>query len=200
MIIVRYADDFVVGFQHEADARRFWADLAERFAKFGLELHPDKTRLIEFGRYAAERAEAADGASRRRSTSWASRTSAGRPGRDSSAAPADVSQAMRRKLEEIKATEATPARTRPEVGRWLRTVVRGHFNYHAVPGNNAALSSFRYQVIRLWRRALSQAQPERPHDLGADAPLAERWLPPATSAPLSPERLCLNTQGKSRMR
>ena len=78
--VVRYADDFVIGFREEFDARRCLAALRERFAKFGLELHPEKTRLIEFGRYAEERARDAVLTRRRRSTFWASRTSAGRPG------------------------------------------------------------------------------------------------------------------------
>ena len=78
VIIVRFADDFVVGFQHLRDAKRFLNDLRERFAKFNLELHPDKTRLIEFGRFAAPTGESGALQSRRRSTSWASPTFAGR--------------------------------------------------------------------------------------------------------------------------
>ena len=80
VIIVRFADDFIVGFEHREDAERFLAELRGRFAKFGLELHPDKTRLIEFGRHAARNRAAGVRASRRRSTSWASRTSARSPG------------------------------------------------------------------------------------------------------------------------
>ena len=81
MIIVRFADDFIAGFEHLGDARQFLRDLRERFARFCLELHPGKTRLIEFGRFAAVRRAARSAGSRRRSISSASRTSAGKRGR-----------------------------------------------------------------------------------------------------------------------
>ena len=92
VIIVRFADDFVVGFQHLGDAKRFLNDLRERFAKFGLELHPDKTRLIEFGRFAARNRKNAVLRNRRRSISWASPTSAGRPGTGASGSGASPSK------------------------------------------------------------------------------------------------------------
>ena len=92
VIVVRYADDIVVGFQHEGEARRFWAELAERFAKFGLELHPEKTRLSSSAAVRRRTGGGTDGASPRPSTSSASRTSAGRRGREVSAATADHAQ------------------------------------------------------------------------------------------------------------
>ena len=84
MIIVRYADDFIVGFQHESDARRFLDEMRARLQEFALSLHPEKTRLIEFGRFAAERRKREGSASRRPSTSWASPSSAAKPARGNS--------------------------------------------------------------------------------------------------------------------
>jgi len=89
MVIVRFADDFVVGFEHRQEAERFLAELRERFAQFGLELHPDKTRLIEFGRHADKIDETAATGNRRASTFWASRTSAGKPEKAVHGAAAD---------------------------------------------------------------------------------------------------------------
>ena len=146
----------VVGFQHEAEARRFWADLTERFAKFGLELHPAKTRLLEFGRYAAEdrrrngrgKPETFDflgfthvcGKTRKGRFAVLRRTSRKR---------------LRRKLGEIKIELRRRLHVPvPEVGKWLGTVLRGHFNYYGVPQNSAALNTFRYFVSWFWLRAL----------------------------------------------
>ena len=132
--------------------------------QFGLQLHPDKTRLIEFGRYAAERRdEAGRWASRRRSTFWASRIAAERRGRERSRSNANRSPSgMRAKLQEIK----QQLRLRmhgavSEVGSWLRSVVRGWFNYHAVPGNINCLDEFRTQVATSLAARTSEAKPER---------------------------------------
>jgi len=156
VIMVRYADDFVVGFQDRGDAERFLRELRRRFERFGLQLHPDKTRLIEFGRYAAERrAERELGkpetfdflgfthycGTTRRGTFTIKRKS--------------VAKRMRAKLQEIKQQLRHRMHDEVvEVGRWLRSVVQGWFNYHAVPGNSACLNQFRTQVQRLWRRVL----------------------------------------------
>src|SRR6266852_5424148 len=156
VVIVRYADDAVLGFEHEAEARRFWADLATRFAKFGLELHPAKTRLLEFGRYAAERRERKGrgkpesfdflgfthvcGKTRRGKFHLRRRTSRKR---------------VRRKLGEIKIELKRRMHVPvPQVGKWLASVVRGHFNYYGVPNNYPALSTFRFHVAWLWWRTL----------------------------------------------
>jgi RNA-directed DNA polymerase len=156
VVIVRFADDGVVGFQYEEEARRFWADLAERFAKFGLALHPEKTRLLEFGRHAAEdrkrngrgKPESFDflgfthvcGKTRKRWFAVLRRTSRKR---------------LRRKLGEIKIELRRRMHVPvPEVGKWLRAVLRGHFNYYGVPQNSAALNTFRYFVSWLWWRTL----------------------------------------------
>jgi len=181
VIIVRYADDAVLGFQHETEARRFWADLAERFAKFGLELHPAKTRLLVFGRYAAEdrkrngrgKPDTFDflgfthvcGKTRKGRFAVLRRTSRKR---------------LRRKLGEIK----TELRRRmhvpvPEVGKWLRTVLRGHFNYYGVPQNSAALNTFRYFVSWLWWRTLRRRSQKTRLTWERMCRLVLRYLPPA---------------------
>ena len=181
VIIVRYADDFVVGFQGKADAERFLVELRERFARFGLELHQDKTRLIEFGRYAAERRKERDlgkpetfdflgfthicGKSRSGRFRVERRT---------------VRKRMRAKLEAVK----LDLRHRwhfpiPEVGQWLGSVVKGHLNYYGVPGNYPSLRNFRTEVTRLWREALGRRSQRAFVSWERMRRLAAQWLPPA---------------------
>ena len=157
VIMVRYADDAVLGFEHREEAERFLEQLRERLAKFGLELHPDKTRLIEFGRYAAERRKKRGevkpetfnflgfthmcGTSHKTGYFTVRRRTMGRR--------------MAAKLKEVRAKlrqrlHASPGAT----GRWLVQVVRGYFQYHAIPGNWARLKAFRNDVLRMWFRAL----------------------------------------------
>jgi group II intron reverse transcriptase/maturase len=158
MIMVRYADDIVVGFQHESDARRFWDGMRDRLREFSLSLHPDKTRLIEFGRLAAQNCEKS-GRSKPETFKFLgfvlicdkSRRGDFRVRRKSRG------DRMRAKLREIK--EALRRRTNrpiPETGKWLAQVVAGYFAYHAVPTNRLALSAFRYHVLVLWHRQLSR--------------------------------------------
>jgi RNA-directed DNA polymerase len=156
MVIVRFADDFVVGFEHEADAQRFRDALRQRFEEFSLSLHPDKTRLVEFGRHAADRRARAGlgkpetfqflgfvficGKSRRGKFLLHRRSRRDR---------------MRAKLKVIK--EGLRERMHqpiPEQGRWLGQVVRGIFAYHAVPTNFRALRAIYYYVKVLWLRTL----------------------------------------------
>jgi len=182
MIMVRYADDFVVGFQDRGDAERFLRDLRKRFEAFGLQLHPEKTRLIEFGRYAAERRkERGEGrpetfnflgfthfcGTTRRGTFTIKRKS--------------IAKRMRAKLQEIKQRLAFHRHDAVgEVGRWLRSVVQGWFNYHAVPGNSARLDRFRTHVQRLWQRVLrTRSQKGRCWTWDRMKRLIERWLPKA---------------------
>jgi RNA-directed DNA polymerase len=196
VVIVRFADDVTVGFQHETDARRFWADLAERLAKFGLELHPEKTRLLEFGRFAAENRERSGrgkpesfdflgfthvcGKSRNGKFSLLRRTSR---------------KKMRRKLREVK-TELRRRLHRPvpEVGKWLGAVIQGHVNYYGVPLNYTALSTFRHQVTWLWRRALSRRSQKGYVNWERMRRLVRRWLPPVRIVhPYPSERFHLTT-------
>jgi group II intron reverse transcriptase/maturase len=181
VVVVRFADDFIAGFEHEGDARRFLRDLRERFAKFNLELHPDKTRLIEFGRFAAERRkkrglgkpETFDFlgfthlcAKNRNGQFWLRRIT--------------ISKRMRSKLKQVKA-ELRRRRHLPipEQGRWLASVVRGHLAYYAVPGNSDAVSAFRNQAMRHWCRALRGRSQRTRLTWDRMYRLANRWLPPA---------------------
>jgi RNA-directed DNA polymerase len=179
MIIVRYADDIVVGFQHKADAERFWSEMAQRLATFALTLHPDKTRLIEFGRIAAsERAKRGLGKPETFNflgfTHICARSRAGRfqlrrrTRRDR----------MRAKLQEIR-NALWQHRHAPlgEQGSWLRQVVRGYFAYHAVPTNSAALSEFRDIVRWHWLRALRRRGQRDKTTWAHINRLADRWIP-----------------------
>jgi RNA-directed DNA polymerase len=179
VIIVRYADDIVLGFQIEAEARRFWADLAERFAKFGLELHPEKTRLLEFGRLAARNRER-NGRGKPESFDFLGFTHVCGESRQGKFALLRLTsrKRLRSKLSEVKA-ELRRRRHDPvpEVGKWLRSVVQGHINYYGVPLNTAALYSFVFHVIRRWRRALQRRSQKGRMTTARMRPLIERWLP-----------------------
>jgi hypothetical protein len=155
IVVTRFADDFVVGFQHLGDAKRFLSDLRERFGKFNLELHPDKTRSSSLAalRYRTE-------------TAWSWEAGDVRvlglhaplredEGRTLLAPAVTVKKRLRAKLKQVKA-ELRRRRYLPvpDQGRWLVSVVRGHLAYYAVPGNIDAVSAFRDQVRRLWREAL----------------------------------------------
>nr|MBA2316690.1 group II intron reverse transcriptase/maturase [Euzebyales bacterium] len=180
VVIVRFADDFVVGFEHERDARRFQRDLRERLAKFSLELADDKTRLIEFGRFAAQR-RAKRGLARPETftflgfTHICAETKNGR----FTLKRVTIAKRMRAKLRELKA-ELKRRRhlSIPEQGRWLASVVRGHLNYYAVPGNTEAVAAFRTQVTRYWYRALRRRSQRTRLTWERMRRLASRWLPP----------------------
>ena len=170
----------IVGFEHREDAERFRDELGGRFAKFGLELHPDKTRLIEFGRHAARDRAARAGASRRRSTSWASRTSARRAGNGRFwLKRITISKRMRAKLkavnDQLRRRMHQPI---PEQGRWLASVVRGHMAYYAVPGNYEAVAAFCDQVTRYWLKALRRRSQKTRVDWTRMVRIRKRWLPP----------------------
>lgn len=203
MIVVRYADDLVAGFQTSADAMQFLADLRERFAKFGLELHSDKTRVLRFGKFAiAQRRERGQG--KPESFDFLGLTHV--CGRTQSGAfvllRRTASKRMRAKLREI-GTELQRQRHRPipEQGAWLQRVVRGYFAYHAVPTNIRRLCSFRTQVIRCWQRALRRRGQRDRTNWARMSPLAEKWLPHARALhPLPDERFDARTQGKSPVR
>jgi len=156
VVIVRYADDFVVGFQYEGDARRFHTELRQRFARFGLDLHADKTRLIEFGRFAAER-RSNRGQPKPETFDFLGFTHA--CGANSKGRfeikRRSMAHRMRAKLREIK-LQLRRNMHKPliEQAKWLRSVVQGWFQYHAVPGNATSLDRFQTQVGRMWRRTL----------------------------------------------
>ena len=179
MILMRYADDIVVGFEHEADARRFWDDMRKRFEEFSLSLNPDKTRLIEFGRFAAER-RAHRGLGKPETFNFlgftfiCERNSRGQFLVKRTTRRDRMRAALRRIKEELRRRMHEPI---PEQGAWLKQVVRGFFAYHAVPTNGSALGAFYYHVKRIWLRTLRRRSQkdrfswQRMHGLAAD------WLP-----------------------
>ncbi len=196
VIVVRYADDFIVGFQHEWEAKRFWEDLRERLAAYQLELHPDKTRLLEFGRRAATNRERS-GRGKPETFAFLGFTHVcgkTRKGRFT-VLRLTMRKRLRAKLQEIK----TALRQRwhdpvPEVGRWLGSIIRGHLNYYGVPLNFRALEAFHHQVTCLWKRALSRRSQKAHVTWERMRRLVRRWLPPVRIAhPYPDQRLCLRT-------
>jgi group II intron reverse transcriptase/maturase len=203
VILVRFADDYIEGFQHRDDAERFLADLRDRLAKFSLELATEKTRLIEFGRYAA-RDRSARGLGRPETFPFLGFTHiCAKDGRGRFMVKRiTISKRMRAKLREVK-DELKLRRHRPipEQGQWLASVVRGHFAYYAVPGNGHALFAFRGQVARHWRRALRHRSQRTRLDWERMDRLATRWLPPARiQHPWPNKRFDARTQGRSPVR
>ena len=156
IIIVRYADDIVVGFEHEAEAQRFLVDLQQRMEKFALSLHPDKTRLIEFGRFAAQN-RARCGLGKPETFNFLGFTHISGRSRKGGFQLRRRSRRdrMRVKLLEIKETLRRRMHDPiPQQGQWLGQVLRGYYNYHAVPTNVESLWTFRHHVTDLWRRTL----------------------------------------------
>src|SRR4029077_10203688 len=164
VVVVRYADDLVVGFESRAEAERFLEEFRERLAKFGLELHADKTRLIRFGRFARlNRAERGEGKPETFTfLGFQHICGENRLGRFEVRRITDGKR-RRKKLQELK-QELRRRMHAPiaQVGEWLRSVLRGYYQYHAVPENLSVLSDFRYQVLRSWRRVLCQRSQRRP--------------------------------------
>ena len=157
MIVVRYADDAVLGFEQRAEAERFLEQLRERLQTFGLELHPEKTRLIEFGRY-AESNRKRRGEGKPETFDFLGFTHiCGKPKRGNwfMVKRQTIKARLRSKLKAIRGELRKRWHERiSDTGHWLRSVVQGYFNYHAVPGNFAALRTFRREVARAWLEAL----------------------------------------------
>ena len=156
MIIVRYADDFIVGFEHESTARRFLDAMRIRPREFALSLHPEKTRLIEFGRFAAQNHKRR-GLGKPETFSFLGFTYIrGKTRRGKFLIKRKTrGDRMRAKLQEIKRElRLRMHQPIPEQGRWLKQVIAGYFNYHAVPTNSRALIAFRFHIVDLWRRTL----------------------------------------------
>jgi RNA-directed DNA polymerase len=157
MIVVRYADDSVTGFRYRRDAEKFLADLQTRLAKFSLSLHPEKTRLIEFGKYAAER-RGNRGLGKPETFDFLGMThicGKKKDGKGFQLLRKTARKRMKTKLREIKEEMRRHMHaTVDEQGRWLGQVMRGYFAYYAVPTNGAALSAFRHHVIVRWLRVL----------------------------------------------
>jgi group II intron reverse transcriptase/maturase len=196
VIMVRYADDLVLGFQHRWEAERFVADLRERLGRFGLELSEDKTRLIEFGRYAAER-RSLRGEGKPETFGFLGFThicSTDRHG-EFVIKRSTMKQRMSGKLKSIR-LELRRRRHAPihQVGSWLRHVVRGHFRYYAVPHNFRALARFRQAVMWLWLRELNRRSQKAKTSWAQMKQLAQRWIPyPSIFHPYPAQRLRVTT-------
>ena len=179
VIFVRYADDIVAGFEHEADAKRFHADVQQRLEQFALSLHPEKTRLIEFGRYAAEN-RAKRGVGKPETFNFLGFTHiCGRSRQGKFQLKRKTRRdRMRDRLQKIK--EELRRRMHlsiPEQGKWLRQVVIGYFAYHAVPTNSRRIGAFRYYVVNLWRQALKRRSQKDHTTWERIARIASDWLP-----------------------
>jgi len=194
--IVRYADDFLMGFQYRSDAVAFHQALEERVRKFSLELNAEKTRLIEFGRFAAEnRAKRGEGkpetfdflgfthicARQRKDGRFTVRRKT-------------IARRLRKKVmevtKELMRIRHSPV---PEQGKWLRSVIGGYYNYHAIPGNCQALNSFRKLLARAWLRALRRrSQKGRNLTWARMKKLLDTWFPrPRVLHPYPDQRLCV---------
>ena len=179
MILVRFADDIIAGFEHESDARLFWDEMRQRFEKFGLELHGEKTRLLEFGRYANERRQRRGlgkpetfkflgfvficGRSRRGGFQLQRKTRADR-----------MAQRVKEIKEKLRVHMHLPI---PEQGRWLKSVLTGYYAYHAVPTNMRSLHKFRYRIAATWRRTLSRRSQKAHVNWERMTKIANAWLP-----------------------
>jgi RNA-directed DNA polymerase len=179
MIMVRYADDTVVGFQHEDDARRFWDAMRDRLRTFSLTLHPEKTRLIEFGRFAAKN-RTLRGLGKPETFKFLGFTFICTKSRKGTFQLRRKSRGDRMKAKLLEIREALRERRHvpvPEVGRWLAQVVTGYFAYHAVPTNSPALHAFRYHVVILWHRQLCRRSQRAYLVWERMAKLADEYLP-----------------------
>ena len=203
VVLVRFADDYVAGFQYRDDAERFLAELRDRLAKFSLELHAEKTRLIQFGRFAAQQRKQRDLGKpetfdflgfthicgKTRSGSFALRR-------------ITISKRKRAKLHQVK-EELVHRRYLPipEQGQWLASVVRGHCAYYAVPGNYEAVDAFHEEAVKHWYRALRRRSQRTSLTWERMSRLEARWLPPAKiTHPWPNVRFDANTRGRSPVR
>ncbi|MGH9643139.1 MAG: reverse transcriptase domain-containing protein, partial [Terriglobales bacterium] len=178
VMVIRYADDTVLGFQYQTDADRFLEDLRERLGKFGLELHPDKTRRIEFGRFAEENRKRR-GEGKPETFDFLGFTHISGKNRYGwfTVRRRSVRKRLQAKLRQVK----QQLRVRmhdpvPQTGEWLKSVVQGYFNYHAVPGNLDSLGMFRQRALGLWWHTLCRRSQQR-LPWSRMLTLAARWLP-----------------------
>jgi len=203
VIAVRYADDWVGGFQYRDDAERFQRAVAERLGQFGLKLHPDKTRLIEFGRFArANRSRRGQGKPETFDflgfTHCCGKTQKGK----FMVLRLTSAKRLRAKLHAVK-DELRWRMHRPiaEQGQYLRAVVSGHARYFAVPCNGARVQVFRFQVARLWHRTLCRRSQAKHLSWKRMSRIVDHWLPrPHICHPYPNQRLIVMTQGRSRVR
>lgn len=203
VIIVRFCDDFVVGFQYRKDAERFLADLRERFWRFNLELNKDKTRLIEFGRFAAQNRKGQDKGRPETFdflgfTHICGKTENGK----FTVLRQSIGKRIRAKLMELK----IELRRRlhyplPVVAKWLRVVLLGHYRYYGLPGNSRKLQSFYFHLGRLWYKVLLRRSQRHRLNWERMNRLINRWLPrPRIYHPYPDLSVYVTTQGRSPVR
>jgi group II intron reverse transcriptase/maturase len=204
IIIVRYADDFVLGFQHEFDAQRFLRELRERLAQFKLELHPDKTRLLRFGRFASTQRKERGESGAPQTFSFLGLTHCCSRSRNGkfllqrhtmrarlAAKVREIALELRRRRHESIVSQ----------GKWLGAVVRGHYAYYGVPTNILALEAFRQEITQHWRRSLRRRSQRRRLDWPRMNRIAGRWLPkPRIVHPWPQQRFDVRTRDKSPVR
>jgi hypothetical protein len=183
VIVVRFADDIVVGFRDKAEADQFRVELTERMKKFNLELHPEKTRLLEFGPYAIDNRQKR-GKGKPETFNFLGFTHICVKKRSNgrfTVLRQTIRKRLQTKLNEVKAElRRRMHEPIPELGKWLQAVVRGHIRYYGVPMNQNALWIFRFQVGRLWHRALSRRSQNGRILWDRMRRLITRWLPPPT--------------------
>ena len=203
MIVVRFADDFIVGFEHGSDAERFFGELVERFRQFALELHPDKTRLIEFGQYAA-RNRKKGGRGKPETFDFLGFTHV--CGKTRNGRFTVLRRTMRKRMqaklrsvkEELRHRMHRPV---PEVGQWLRSVVQGHMRYYAVPMNTRSVAAFRFHVVWHWWRSLKRRSQTHRMTWERMKRLVDHWMPAIRVChPYPLYRLGVITQGRSPVR
>jgi len=180
VIVVRYADDLVVGFESRAEAERFLGEFRDRLAKFGLELHSEKTRLIEFGKH-AERVRKQRGEGKPETFTFLGFTHYCGKRRSNGSFIVWRKTAKKRMVAKLRVIKAELIRRKHEptaqVGGWLTKVVLGYYQYHAVPGNLNQLSAFRHRLCRLWRRVLNRRSQRGEKPWQRLSALLERWIP-----------------------
>lgn len=180
VIVVRFADDTVVGFQYESDAKQFRKELEERLQKFGLELHPEKTRLIEFGRFAAESKEKRKEGKPETFTFLGFTHICGKTRQNGKFTiwRHTIKKKMQTKLREIKdELKKRMHLSIQEVGQWLKAVVTGHYRYYGVPGNCEAMNDFRHAIGLRWKHSLRRRSQKGNITWEKMEKLLDRWLP-----------------------
>ena len=203
VVAVRYADDLVVGFEHRTDAERFLKEFQERLAKFGLEIHPEKTRLIEFGRFAQVNRQARGEGKPETFTFLGFTHYCGVNSKGYFVVQRkSAAKRMRTKLQQLKQELRRKMHEPPAlVGEWLKRVVTGHYRYFAVPGNRPALRLFRHRLCLLWRHALIRRSQRSQVNWRFLDRLFDRWIPfPQILHPYPSDRFDARIQGGSRMR
>jgi len=203
VIVVRYADDFVMGFEYRSEAETCLEALKRRLGDYGLELHPEKTRLIEFGRHTIED-DSCGGSGKPETFDFLGFTHISARGRKGGfrVERRTIKKRMRAKLREIKLElRRRMHRLVPETGQWLASVIKGHMQYYGVPLNGRALNCFRWRVAWLWKRALSRRSHKAYITWQRMQRYMDRWFPPLQIYhPFPGQRLGVTIRGRSPVR